>query len=61
MDYSLLLSLFCLYLGKCTYCSPRTSGLQACNHPRKDKKERAIREKEREGDTKGKGELYKMP
>ena len=40
---------------------PRTSGLQASNHPHKDRKERAMREKEREGNTKGKGELYKMP
>ena len=40
---------------------PRSSGLQACTHPPKDRKERAIREKEREGSTKGKGGLYKMP
>ena len=47
-----------------TYCSPsgKPSGLQACTCPPKGKiKERAMREKEREGSTKGKGGLYKMP
>ena len=50
--------------GECTYCSPsdKPSGLQACTHPPKGKiKERAMREKEREQSTKGKGGLYKMP
>ena len=38
----------------------RPSGLQVCTHPRKGKrKERAMREKEREGSTKGKRVLYK--
>ena len=44
-----------------SYCSPsaKPSGLQACTHPPEGKrKERAIREKEREGSTKGKGGLY---
>ena len=45
-------------LGGCPYCSP--SGLQACTHPPKGmRKERAMREKEREGITKGKGVLFK--
>ena len=42
----------------CSYYSP--SGLQACTHPPKGKrKESAMREKEREGSTKGKGGLFK--
>ena len=46
-----------LYLGACPYCSPsgKPLGLQAYTHPPKGKrKERAMREKEREGSTKGK-------
>ena len=41
---------------------PRTSGLQAVNHPHSSQKERQMREGERERQTfKGKGELYNMP
>ena len=51
--------------GNCRqYCSPsgKPLGLQTCTHPPKDKrKERAMREKEREESTKGKGGLYEMP
>ena len=36
---------------------PRSQGLQACTYPPKDRKERAMRENEREGSTKGKGGL----
>ena len=46
-------------LGECPYCSP--SGLQAGINPPKDRKERAMREGERENSTKGKGGLYNMP
>ena len=41
--------------------NPKPSDLQACTHPPKEKrKEIVMREKEREGSTKGKGGLYKM-
>ena len=46
-------------LLKQTTAIPRASGLQACMHPPKGKKESAMKDKEREGSTKGKGGLYK--
>ena len=50
-------------LGECPFCSPsgKPSGMQAGINPPKYRKERAMREGERENSTKGKGGLYNMP
>ena len=50
-------------LGECSYCSPsgKPAGMQVCTHPPKGKKRESNEGEGREGSTKGKGGLYKMP